>query len=137
MRLLTLSGRPAYKNTAKFRIKWTGKSLSKMQRATKEFLRAYWEGYVCYEEFPVFGTKMRLDIFNATRMIAIEVNGDQHREFTPFFHNNNSLNYFRQIKRDDAKERWCELNKIKLIQIYKEDFPLTQEFFARMGVSLV
>ncbi len=137
MRLKTLSGREAYRNTAKFRIRWENRSLSKMQKSVKDFLRPYWEGFVCYEEFPVFGTKMRLDLFNATRMIAIEVNGDQHREFTPFFHNNSNVNYFRQIKRDDAKERWCEINGIKLVQIYKEDIPLKREFFTRMGIPLV
>lgn len=108
-----------------------------MQRSAKKFLRRYWEGFVVYEEFPVFGTKMRLDFFNGTRKIAIEVNGDQHREFTPYFHNDSRSQYWKQLKRDVRKLEWCELNGIRLIEIYLEDFPLSVEFFTRMGVALV
>jgi hypothetical protein len=108
-----------------------------MQQQVKEFLRKYWEGFIVYEEFPVLGTKMRIDFFNATRKIAIEVNGDQHREFSPHFHNGSHVQYFSQMRRDQKKYEWCEINGIKLVEIYKEDLPLTQQFFARMEVSLV
>lgn len=137
MRLKTLSGREAYKNTAKYRIKWEGKSLSKMQAEVKKFLRKYWEGFIVYEEFPVIGTRMRLDFFNATRRIAVEVNGDQHREFTPHFHSGKRVNYFFQLRRDSKKEDWCEINGITLVSIYSEDLPLTVQFFSRIGVGLV
>lgn len=137
MRLKTLSGRSCYKNTAKCLIKWEGKSLSKMQASVKKFLKRYWEGYKVYEEFPVFGTQMHLDFFNATRMVAVEVNGDQHREFTPYFHNDSRVKYWEQMKRDRRKAEWCELNNIKLVEIYEEDFPLTREFFKKQGVDLV
>jgi len=137
MRLRGLSGREISRNTARYRIKWDGKTVSKMQSSVKKFLRTYWEGDIVYEEFPVFGTKMRLDLFNATRKVAIEVNGDQHRKFSPFFHNDSRAKYFYQIKRDQRKYEWCELNGIALVEIYTDDFPLTRQFFARVGAILV
>lgn len=136
MRLKTLSGREVSKNTAKYRISWEGKSLSKMQMSVKTYLRTFWEGDIVYEEFPVFGTKMRLDFFNASRLVAIEVNGDQHRKFTPYFHDNSLARYHFQIKRDYKKFEWCEVNAITLVEIYTEDFPLNKQLFMKQGVLL-
>ena len=122
-------------NAKKYLIDWDGKSRSKIQKSTKDFLKDYWHNQVVFEEFPVAGTKMSLDFYNANKKIAIEVQGAQHKRYTPFFHGNNKYNYINQLRRDQNKLKFCELNDIQLVEIYslKE---LTVPFFKKHGVLL-
>ena len=95
MRLYTLNGKtPIYKNVNKYLINWESKSRSKLQKKVKDFLFTVWSNSVVYEEFPVYGTKMKVDFLNATSKLAIEVNGDQHLKFNKFFHSKISLVFF-------------------------------------------
>jgi len=122
-------------NPKKYLINWDEKSKSKIQKATKDFLKKYWENYVVFEEFPVAGSRMSLDFYNATKKIAIEVQGAQHTKYTPFFHGDNKYNYLSQLRRDQDKLKFCELNSIHLLEIYKKK-ELTVGFFKKSGVSL-
>lgn len=119
----------------KYLIDWEAKSKSKIQKATKDFLKDFWEKHVVFEEFPVAGTKMSLDFYNANKKIAIEVQGQQHTKYTPFFHGKNKYNYINQLRRDQNKLEFCELNEIKLVEIYSID-ELNKDFFKKVGVSL-
>ena len=110
MRLLNIHGKLQAKNVSKFLINWNGKSRSKIQFRVKQFLKSYWQNQVVYEEFPVYGTRMHVDILNATKKIAIEVNGTQHSKFNKFFHAGSRLKYLESIKRDVAKAEWLENN---------------------------
>jgi len=121
MRLLNINGKLTNKNVSKFRIKWNGKSASKIQFKTKQFLEKYWENHIVYEEFPVYGTRLRVDIINFTKKIAIEVNGGQHYHFNKFFHANSRINYLNSIKRDWQKTEWLEMNNLKLIELIESD----------------
>ena len=102
-----------------YKIDWDDDSLSKLQRDVKILLRHYWEGEFVYEELPVIGTRLRIDFYNATREIAIEVDGKQHTEYNKFFHNNNKMNFFKQLERDERKESFCIRNNIDLYRIYE------------------
>ena len=136
MKFKTLTGATRnIANAKKYLVKWGGKSRSKIQKSTKDFLKKYWEPHVVFEEFPVAGTKMSLDFYNANKKIAIEVQGAQHKRYTPFFHGNNKYNYINQLKRDQNKQKFCEMNNIKLIEIYSTD-ELTIDFFKKVGVLL-
>ena len=117
MRLYNIHGKLQNRNVAKFLIKWGGKSRSLIQKEVKKFLKTYWENQVVYEEFPVYGTRMKVDILNATKKIAIEVNGPQHNSFNKFFHNNSRMSYLNSIKRDYQKREWLEKNKFKIIEL--------------------
>ena len=122
MRLYNVYGKSVTKNVTKYLIDWDGKSRSKLQFNVKQFFKKYWENQIVYEEFPVFGTRMKVDLLNATKRVAIEVNGDQHSQFNPFFHKNSRANYLNHIKLD--------LNSFMLIEIYKDDLlNLDREFF--------
>tara|TARA_R100001509_G_C4866703_1_gene215288 strand:- start:992 stop:1408 length:417 start_codon:yes stop_codon:yes gene_type:complete len=130
MRLYNIYGRSVTKNVTKYLIDWDAKSRSKLQFDAKQFFRQYWSGQVVYEEFPVFGTRMKVDILNATKRIAIEVNGEQHDKFNKFFHNNSRAKYLDSIKRDMKKAEWLEKNSFTLIEIYKKDIKdLSRDFF--------
>jgi len=137
MRFKTITGKEKFQHIEKYRIKWDKPSLSKFQFGVKQFLKPYWKQQVCYEEMPVAGTRLRIDIYNASKRIAIECDGKQHDEYNKFFHKKNKWNYFFQIKRDYKKYHWCEINNIKLIQIKPKDLPLSLKFFKEQGISLI
>jgi hypothetical protein len=137
MRLKTLNGKLIYKNCKKYLINWDKKQKSGYQTQVKDFLRKYWEKNVVYTEFPVFGSKMTLDLFNASSFVSIEIQGEHHSSYIPFF-NKNRIGYLNQIKRDISKQNWCEMNKIKLIEIFPEDLDhLSPAFFEeKFGIVL-
>lgn len=120
-----------------YRLDFDQKSLSNFQFSVKQFLRPYWGNHVLYEEFPVVGTRMKIDIYNATRRIAVECDGNQHRKFNKHFHSNNRNTYLKQIIRDEDKDKWCLMNDITMVRIYEEDVPmLSRQWFREQGVEL-
>ena len=132
MRLLNIYGRLERRNVNKYLIKWDKPSRSKIQFKVKHFLKKYWRSCVVYEEFPVYGSRMKVDMLNATKKIAIEVNGAQHSNYNKFFHANSRINYLNSIKRDFKKLEWLESNDYNLIEIdYNEVDSLSVDFFKK------
>lgn len=121
MKLLSIRGRLINKNVFRFKMDWDKPSRSNIQFQVKQFLKQFWKNHDCYEEFPVFGCRMKVDIINFTKKIAVEVNGKQHSSYNKFFHNNSRLNYLNSIKRDYQKAEWLEKNSIQLIELEMED----------------
>ncbi len=120
--------------TKNYLINWRKKSRSKRQFETKQFLKEYWKDHVVFEEFPVAGTKMTLDFYNANKKIAVEVQGDQHTKYVPFFHGRRG-NFASQLRRDEKKLMFCKLNGIKLVEIYSKD-TLDKSLFKKQGIHL-
>jgi hypothetical protein len=136
MRFKTLTGATRTVKKAKnYLIDWEGKSRSKIQYNAKQFLKKYWSNHIVFEEFPVAGTKLSLDFYNANKKIAVEVQGKQHTKYVPFFHGKNKINYINQLKRDQDKLKFCELNDIQLVEIYDGD-ELSEKLFKTFGVIL-
>jgi hypothetical protein len=121
MRLLNVNGTLVNKNVRKYLINWEGKSRSKLQYKFKRFFYPYWKDHIVYEEFPVYGSMLKVDLLNATKKIAVEIQGDQHESFNKFFHDNSRLKYLQSIKRDVKKEKWLEMNEFKFLQVYESD----------------
>tara|TARA_B100000287_G_scaffold274048_1_gene258075 strand:+ start:1132 stop:1548 length:417 start_codon:yes stop_codon:yes gene_type:complete len=121
MRLYNIHGRLQNRSVSKYVINWDEKSRSKLQKRVKDFLKTYWKGHIVYEEFPVYGTRMKVDILNATIKVAVEVNGPQHNKFNKFFHNNSRAKYLNSIKRDWEKSQWLEKNGFTLIELEESD----------------
>lgn len=119
----------------KYNIDWHAPSRSKFQKSVKDFLHDYWSRHVVFEEFPIAGTRMTLDFYNANEKIAIEVQGGQHTKYIPFFHGGYKNNYLMQLKRDHQKHDFCELNDIKLVEIYEKD-KLSKDFFKKLDILL-
>jgi len=135
--LKTLAGQTRPKNIKKYLIDWDGKSRSMFQFDVKQFLKKYWIGHVVCEEFPVVGSRMRVDIINFTKSIAVEVNGRQHQEYNEFFHKNRD-GYFQHIQRDLDKYNWLNINDIELIEIEEKDLKhLSPEYIKEMfGIAI-
>jgi hypothetical protein len=136
MRFKTLMGATRTVKKAKnYLIDWDGKSRSKIQYSAKQFLKKYWSNHIVFEEFPVAGTRLSLDFYNANKKIAVEVQGKQHTKYVPFFHGKNKINYINQLKRDQDKLKFCELNDIQLVEIYDGD-EVNEKLFETFGVIL-
>ena len=128
MRFKTLSG--SLKRLSKphrYKINWDSPSRSKIQYQVKKILKEIWAKHVVFEEFPVAGTRMSLDFYNANKKIAVEVQGKQHTKYVPHFHGQNKANFISQRRRDVQKKEFCRLNNIRLIEIFPED-DLTENF---------
>ena len=137
MTLLNVRGKLQKKNVSRYLIRWDAASKSKLQFHVKQFLKPFWIGSICYEEFPVYGTELKVDILNATYRIAVEVQGPQHNEFH-YFHNGEPQNYLSSFKRDQAKFEWIKRNSFNFIEInYDEVDLLTHDFVQeKFGVNL-
>ena len=109
------------KNISKYLIDWDAKCRSGIQKSVKTNIKQHWFAEVVCEEFPVAGTRMTIDFFNATQNIAIEVDGNQHYKYNKFFHSNSRQNFLSQLKRDEKKEYFCDINNIKLIRILESE----------------
>jgi hypothetical protein len=130
LKLYDVYGRARSRKVTKYLIDWDKKSRSKLQFNVKQFLRSYWKNHIVYEEFPVYGTRLKVDIVNMTKKIAIEVQGSQHETFNKFFHDNSRAKYLASIKRDAKKAEWLALNDFVIMYIYEKDVPnLSLDFF--------
>lgn len=122
MIFLTTTGRSKkLKNSFDYLIDWDGKCRSRFQEKVKALLREYWFADIVFEELPVLGTRMTIDFYNASKGIALEVDGSQHYKFNKHFHGNNRSKFLDQLKRDEKKEYFCEINDIKLVRILESD----------------
>jgi hypothetical protein len=138
VRLYNVKGKLQSRLVTKYLIDWDKKSRSKIQFKVKQFLKSYWENHVVYEEFPVYGTRMQVDLLNATKKIAVEVQGAQHSSFNVFFHNNSRAKYLASIKRDYMKAQWLEKNGFNLIEIEEHEVPqLSEEFIVKNSIKLI
>ena len=135
MKFKTIYGKEkTLKNSRQYLIDWRKKTRSKFQDEVKKFLYPYWKNDVVFEELRLVETRLTFDFFNANKKIAIEVKGQQHTKFVPFFHGSRPK-FLKQLKRDSKKYDFCTINGFKLIEIYdvKE---LTKDFFETHGVYL-
>lgn len=136
MKFKTLSGSTRrISNLKKHLIRWDKNSRSKFQLKVKNFLEPYWSNHVVFEEFPIPGTKLSLDFYNANKKIAIEVQGAQHTSYVPFFHGNYKNNYLNQLNRDNQKLEFCQLNDLTLVEIFPDD-KICVDLFKKLNINL-
>lgn len=71
------------------------------------------------EEIPINVRKsetLYLDFYLPLSKKCIEVHGEQHYQFTPFYHAN-KMAFLKAQKRDRDKKEWCEINGISYIEL--------------------
>jgi len=121
MKFLSLNGQKELNvNINNYRIDWFSPSRSILQTRVKIFLHTYWKSHIVLEEFKIPQTRLKCDIINLNKKIAIEVQGDQHFAYNKFFHGSRS-GYVSSIKRDMIKYNWLETNSFKVIELITED----------------
>lgn len=85
----------------------------------RELLKQNYPTLQILEEMPIQIRKsetLYMDFFIPLSKKCIEVHGEQHYEFTPFYHRT-KLDFFKQQKRDREKREWCHINNIAYIEL--------------------
>lgn len=118
--LINTKHKPYKKTVTKYLIKWDEPSKSKLQYRFKQLFKKYWIGHTVFEEFPVFGTRQRVDFVNISLNIAVEINGLQHDKYTPHFHKN-TQGFIKSLRLDREKREWLEMNNFNLIELMESD----------------
>jgi hypothetical protein len=65
---------------------------------------------------PETGKNLELDLWNKDLNLALEYQGIQHRQFSPYFHKKHE-DFLSQIKRDTYKKMRCKELKIDFIEV--------------------
>jgi hypothetical protein len=71
------------------------------------------------EEVPIHIRRseiLYLDFYLPLNKKCLEVHGQQHYEFVPFYHSN-KLSFLKAKKRDLEKKEWCENNGLSYIEL--------------------
>lgn len=103
-----------------YEIRDYGEGDSAGEKRVKNFLESYFEGYKFEKTRPFFlnntvtGHNLELDCYNKELNLAVEYNGRQHYEYTPYFHKNKEA-FQNQRYRDELKKIWCKDRGIQLI----------------------
>ena len=115
MTVTGLDGRD-YKLT--LRVADPDRQVSSGHERARALLSSLWPFDVVYEETFVPGcfTPLYLDFFLPRARLAVEVQGEQHRNFVPFFHAGR-LAYLGQRRRDGRKREWAALNRVRLVEL--------------------
>ena len=67
------------------------------------------------------GQTLYLDFFLPLLQRCVEVHGEQHYQFSKFFHGD-KLGFLQHKKRDNDKQEWCTINGIDLVVLkYDEE----------------
>lgn len=120
MKVLGLNGKEYNIDTKKYLINnRTKRSIYHIQ-AREIIVEEFWP-YQVLEEVTLPGSSMKrsrlaLDFLIPSCKIAIEIHGEQHFKFIPFFHKIKS-NFAMAKKRDLDKKEWCRLNSIDLVEL--------------------
>lgn len=96
---------------------------SKYHIRARNILKEIFNSYRILEEVKLPGSTeshrksvLYLDFYIPTISLAIEVHGQQHYEYNPFFHRSKA-DFLKSKARDEDKIDWCTLNNIKLITL--------------------
>lgn len=120
MKFKNIFGKEVKKNINKFLVDWDKPCKSKVQFNVKKFFEHCWGTHVVVEEFPVFGTRMKCDLINFTKKIAVETHGLQHDKFVKHFHKTKT-GFKNSVKRDLQKYQWLEMNGFRIIEIFENE----------------
>ena len=128
MKVTGINGREYAWNLTSYSVDANDKrKRSKFHVRARKLLKTIFHSYRILEEVKLPGSTeshrkgvLYLDFYIPQIMLAIEVHGQQHYEYTPFFHKNKADFATAQAK-DEDKIKWCELNKIDIIVLKYSD----------------
>jgi hypothetical protein len=90
---------------------------SRVQYRFGQKLRTIFPYSIILEEFSIPGSGgLSIDFWLPNERFAFEVQGEQHRKFSKFYHGD-VMGFRAQKIRDEHKRTWCEINNIKLIAV--------------------
>lgn len=92
---------------------------SSLHLQARDLIKTSYPTLQTLEEVPIPLRKnetLYLDFYIPLKKICIEIHGEQHFKFVPFYHTT-ILNFHKGQKRDREKQEWCETNNIKYIAL--------------------
>lgn len=94
---------------------------SALHKRVRAFLKGELPYTRIYEEvfLPGCPTKLYLDFLVPAYKLGIECQGEQHNEYSQFFHKDR-LGFTKSLKRDRYKADFCELNGITMLSFYED-----------------
>lgn len=124
MRVIGINGKEYVWNLSEYDIFYDDKrKRSKYHIRARSLLKEIFNSYRILEEVKLPGSTeihrrsvLYLDFFIPTINLAIEVHGQQHYDYNPFFHKSKA-DFLKSKARDEDKIDWCKLNNIKLITL--------------------
>jgi hypothetical protein len=122
MKVIGINGREYVWNLNGYSVAANDKrKRSKYHVRARNLLKEMYHSYRLLEEVKLPGSTpshrkgvLYLDFYVPQIMLAVEVHGQQHYDYTPFFHKNKADFAIAKAK-DEDKIEWCELNKIDII----------------------
>ena len=94
---------------------------SKYHIRARGLLKELFSSYRILEEVKLPGSTalnrksvLYVDFYIPTISLAIEVHGEQHYEYNPFFHKSKA-DFLKAKARDEDKIEWCKLNNIRIV----------------------
>lgn len=95
------------------------KNKSSYHIMARQLLKSIYPTMQILEEVPINPRKseiLYLDFYIPLIKKCVEVHGEQHYKFTPYYHAN-KLSFLKAQKRDKDKLEWCKINDIKYIEL--------------------
>lgn len=121
MSVIGFDGKNHKFNFSKNKYRKSRSNKSSYHIKARKILSDYFSQYSIYEETTLPGSKrssrrspLYADFFIPEIMLIVEVHGQQHYEFSSFFHRTKA-NFFKSKKRDKDKVEWCRLNDIDIL----------------------
>lgn len=128
MKVIGLNGREYAWNLTNYSVAANDKrKRSKYHLRARQVLKEIFHSYRILEEVKLPGSTathkkgvLYLDFYVPQIMLAVEVHGQQHYEYTPFFHKNKADFAIAKAK-DEDKIEWCKKNRIDIIVLKYSD----------------
>jgi hypothetical protein len=121
MKVVGINGKEYVWNLSKYDVFYDDtKKRSKYHIRARQILKETFNSYRILEEVKLPGSTasnkksvLYLDFYIPSIKFAVEVHGQQHYEFTPFFHKSKA-DFVLSKARDEDKIEWCNLNNITI-----------------------
>lgn len=120
-----------------YKIDWSRK-VSAPQFKTKQFLESFWKWDVVYEEVMIPGSKKRIDLWNESKKLIIEVSPKKvHTEYNEFFHKSRS-GFLKKLQTDNDKKAWGIKNGYDYVELDDKDIKnlSKQLFLEKFNITL-
>lgn len=100
-------------------VKGSIENKSSYHLQARQLLKQIYPTMQILEEVPINSRKsetLYLDFYIPLIKKCIEVHGEQHYKFIPYYHSN-KLAFLKAQKRDKDKLEWCKINGIKYVEL--------------------
>lgn len=128
MKVRGINGKEYVWNLSKYDVFYDDtRKRSKYHIRARNLLKEIYHSYRILEEVKLPGSTalnrksvLYLDFYIPSIKLGIEVHGEQHYEFCPFFHKS-MADFLKSKARDEDKIEWCNINDINIVILnYKE-----------------